>query len=142
MKLTSTEHKIIHTAAAAAATTAASPIPFSDAALLIPIQTTMITSLYKANGANISRGVVDGALKATMVSGLGKSLAGNLAGNLLKFIPGIGTIAGGTLNATVSVAFTEALGFAVVSELRGSDNADIIDLANVIKDVFKGFTKK
>lgn len=138
MKLTSTEHKIIHTASAAAATTAASPIPFSDAALLIPIQITMITGLYKANGANISRGVAEGALKATMVSGLGKSLAGNL----LKFIPGVGTIAGGTLNAGVSVAFTEALGFAVVSELRGSDNADLIDLANVIKDVFKGFTKK
>ena len=135
-ELTSTEHKIIHTAAAAA--TAASPIPFSDAALLIPIQTTMITSLYKANGANISRGVVDGALKATMVSGLGKSLAGNL----LKFIPGVGTIAGGTINATVSVAFTEALGIEVVRKLRGADNADIIDLANVIKDVFKGFTKK
>ena len=135
MKLTSTEHKIIHTAAAA---TAASPIPFSDAALLIPIQTTMITSLYKVNGANISRGVVDGALKATMVSGLGKSLAGNL----LKFIPGVGTIAGGTLNATVSVAFTEALGIEVVRKLRGADNADIIDLANVINDVVNGFTKK
>ena len=142
MKLTSTEHKIIQTAAAAAATTAASPIPFSDAALLIPIQTTMITSLYKANGANISQGVVEGAFKAKLISGLGKSLAKNLKGNLLKFIPGVGTIAGGTINATVSVAFTEALGFAVVSELRGSDNADIIDLANVIKDVFKGFTKK
>ena len=140
-ELTSTEHKIIHTAAAAAAT-AASPIPFSDAALLIPIQTTMITSLYKANGANISRGVVEGALNATMVSGLGKSLARNLTGNLLKFIPGVGTIAGGTINATVSVAFTEALGFAVVSELRGADNADIIDLANVINDVINGFTKK
>ena len=142
MKLTSTEHKIIHTAASAAATTAASPIPFSDAALLIPIQTTMITSLYKANGANISRGVVDGALKATMVSGLGKSLAGNLAGNLLKFIPGVGTLAGGTINAGVAVGFTEALGFAIVGELRGTDNADIIDLANVIKDVLEGFTKK
>ena len=138
MKLTSTEHKIIHTAAAAAATTAASPIPFSDAALLIPIQTTMITSLYKANGANISRGVVDGALKATIVSGFGKSLAGNL----LKFIPGVGTIAGGTINATVSVAFTEALGIEVVRKLRGADNADIIDLANVINDVVNGFTKK
>lgn len=137
MKLTSAEHTIIHTASVAAAT-AASPIPFSDAALLIPIQTTMITGLYKANGANISRGVVDGALKATIVSSLGKSLAGNL----LKLIPGVGTIAGGTLNAGVSVAFTEALGFAVVSEFRGADNADIIDLANVIKDVINGFTKK
>ena len=90
MKLTSAEHTIIHTASVAAAATAASPIPFSDAALLIPIQTTMITGLYKANGANISRGVVDGALKATIVSSLGKSLAGNL----LKLIPGVGTIAG------------------------------------------------
>lgn len=138
MKLTSTEHTIIHTAAAAAATTAASPIPFSDAALLIPIQITMITGLYKANGANISQGFVKGVLKATMISTFGKSLAGNL----LKFIPGVGTIAGGTLNAGVAISFTEALGFAVVSELRGSDNADLIDLANVINDVVNGFTKK
>ena len=138
MKLTSTEHTIIHTAATAAATTAASPIPFSDAALLIPIQVTMITGLYKANGANISRGVVEGALKATLVSGVGKSVAGNL----LKFIPVVGTIAGGTLNAGVAVGFTEALGFAIVGELRGTDNADLIDLANVIKDVLERFTKK
>ena len=138
MKLTSTEHKIIHTAAAAAATTAASPIPFSDAALLIPIQATMITSLYKANGANISQGFVKGVLKATVISNFGKSLAGNL----LKFIPGVGTLAGGTINAGVAVGFTEALGFAVVGELRGTDNADLIDLANVINDVLKGFTKK
>ena len=138
MKLTSTEHTIIHTAATAAATTAASPIPFSDAALLIPIQVTMITGLYKANGATISRGVVEGALKASVVSGVGKSVAGNL----LKFIPGVGTIAGGTLNAGVAVGFTEALGFAIVGELRGTDNADLIDLANVIKDVLEGFTKK
>ena len=138
MKLTSTEHKIIHTAAAAAATTAASPIPFSDAALLIPIQATMITSLYKANGANISQGFVKGVLKATVISNFGKSLAGNL----LKFIPGVGTLAGGTINAGVAVGFTEALGFAIVGELRGTDNADLIDLANVIKDVLEGFTKK
>ena len=138
MKLTSTEHKIIHTASAAAATTAASPLPFSDAALLIPIQATMITSLYKANGANISQGFVKGVLKATMISTFGKSLAGNL----LKFIPVVGTLAGGTINAGVAVGFTEALGFAVVGELRGTDNADLIDLANVTKDVLEGFTKK
>lgn len=138
MKLTSTEHTIIHTAAAAAATTAASPIPFSDSALLIPIQATMITGLYKANGANISQGFVKGVLKATMISTFGKSLAGNL----LKFIPVVGTLAGGTINAGVAVGFTEALGFAIVNELRGTDNADLIDLANVTKDVLEGFTKK
>jgi len=54
MELTSTEHTIIHTAAA----TAASPIPFSDAALLIPIQATMITGLYKAMGLIFLKGLL------------------------------------------------------------------------------------
>ena len=91
----------------------------------------------QADGKLIS-GIVKGVLKATVISNFGKSLAGNL----LKFIPGVGTLAGGTINAGVAVGFTEALGFAIVGELRGTDNADLIDLANVIKDVLEGFTKK
>ena len=113
-------------------------IPFSDSALLIPIQTTMIVGLYKANGYNISQGVVTGALKSTLISGFGKAAAGNL----LKFIPVVGSVAGGLINAGVAVAFTEALGFSVAHELKGSENADIIDLATVISNTMKSFKKK
>lgn len=137
MSISKSEHTIIHTATVAAGATGASPIPFSDAALLIPIQTTMIVGLYKANGLNISQGVVNGALKATLISGFGKSLAGNL----LKFIPGIGTVAGGAINAGVAVAFTEFLGFAIASELHGAENADMIDLVQVISDAINNFKK-
>ena len=61
------------------------------------------------------------------------------AGNLLKFIPVVGSIAGGLINAGVAVAFTEALGFSVAHELKGSENADIIDLATVISNTMKSF---
>lgn len=137
MTISKSEHTIIHTATVAAGATGASPIPFSDSALLIPIQTTMIVGLYKTNGLNISQGVVTGALKATIISGFGKALAGNL----LKFIPGVGTIAGGAINAGVAVAFTEFLGFAIASELHGSENADMIDLVQVISDAINNFKK-
>lgn len=138
MKLTTAELTIIHTATTGAAAVSASPIPFSDSALLIPIQTTMIVGLYKANGYNISQGVVTGALKSTLISGFGKAAAGNL----LKFIPVVGSIAGGLINAGVAVAFTEALGFSVAHELKGSENADIIELATVISNTMKSFKKK
>ena len=72
MKLTTAELTIIHTATTGAAAVSASPIPFSDSALLIPIQTTMIVGLYKANGYNISQGVVTGALKSILFQGLVK----------------------------------------------------------------------
>lgn len=98
----------------------------------------MIIGLYKVNGVNIFWGVVDGVLKVIMILSLGKLLVGNF----LKFIFGVGIFVGGILNVGVLVVFIEVLGFVVVSELRGVDNVDIIDLVNVIKDVFKGFIKK
>ena len=97
----------------------------------------MIVGLYKANGYNISQGVVTGALKSTLISGFGKAAA-----ELLKFIPVVGSVAGGLINAGVAVAFTEALGFSVAHELKGSENADIIDLATVISNTMKSFKKK
>lgn len=47
---------IIHSASAAAGSVALSPIPFTDAALLVPIQVGMITSLFKAYDQKMMRG--------------------------------------------------------------------------------------
>lgn len=137
MDITKSEKKIIHTATVAAGVVCASPIPFSDAALLIPIQIAMIAGLYKKNGLSISKGVIKGALKASIISGFGKSLSGNL----LKFIPVVGTVTGGVINAGVAVGFTEFLGFSIAKELHGTDNVDILDLTQIISDVMKNFAK-
>lgn len=43
-------HAIIHTATGVAAGASASPIPFSDAAIIVPAQVAMITGLFKVYG--------------------------------------------------------------------------------------------
>ncbi len=137
VKLSKSEHTIIHSATVAAGIVGASPIPFSDATLLVPIQTTMIVALYKRNGLTISQGVVKGLLKVTLISGFGKSFAGNL----FKFIPGVGTIVGGVINTGVAVMFTELLGFSVAKELHGVEDVDILELTQVIASTIKTFSK-
>lgn len=128
----------IHTAATAAAGVSASPIPFSDSALLIPIQITMISAIYKAYGQSVSEGFISGAVKSTMVSTLGKGIAGNL----LKMVPGIGTIAGTMINGSVAVAFTEAIGFGVANELEHGTEDKTLNIAEIIERIIKEFTKK
>lgn len=131
-------HAAIHTASAAAALVSASPIPFSDSALLIPIQTTMITAIYKAYDQEISEGFISGAVKATMVSTVGKSVSGNL----VKMIPGIGTVVGGAINAGVAVAFTEAIGFGVANAFEKNKNDNTVDIIEVLNDIGSNFKKK
>ena len=90
MAIRSSAQVAIHTASVAAATVSASPIPFSDAALLVPIQTTMIPAIYKAYGREISEGIIKGAVTATTASAFAKSLIGNV----IKMVPILGTAAG------------------------------------------------
>ena len=94
---------------AAAAEIGASPIPFSDAALLVPLQIAMSADIIHQYGmenlANISKAVIGNVV----VTNLGKAFAGGL----LKLFPGLGTWAGGAINAGVALMITSALGFAI-----------------------------
>lgn len=130
--------KAINTACVAAAGVCASPIPFSDSALLIPIQTTMIAAIYKANGQQISEGLITGALKATATAAIGKGVAGNL----LKFIPGVGTVVGTAINASVAVGFTKLLGNEIAKALENESPERSIDLMEVLHLVSKNFKPK
>ena len=103
-----------------------------------PIQTTMITAIYKAYDQEISEGFISGAVKSTMVSTIGKSIAGNL----LKMIPGIGTVAGGAINAGVAVAFTEAIGFGVANAFEKNTDDKTVDIIEVLTDIGSNFKKK
>lgn len=131
-------HVAIHTASVAAVAESASPIPFSDSALLIPIQTTMIAAIYKAYGWEISEGFLIGAVEATTVSTIRKSIAGNL----LKMIPGVGAVIGGVINATVAAAFTEAIEFGVANAFEKNSDDKSLDILEVLKDIGINFKMK
>ena len=100
----------VATAAVAAAGEGATPIPFSDCALLIPTQVGMIASITVIFGFEVNKSIITALLSSTIGAG-GATLLGK---NLLKFIPGAGTIAGGAISAGTAGVITAALGEAYI----------------------------
>lgn len=135
-------NKAIAMAATAAAGVGAVPIPFADAAVLVPGQLAMlahITSIYDMkNIENISNGLISNLI----ITQIGKSLAGQL----LKLIP-----FGSVVNAGVASSITCALGYSI-SEIchRNSKkilNGEKVDISNIfdyeeVEKLFKLFMKK
>lgn len=85
-----------------------SPIPFSDAPVLMALQTGMVARMAVIYGFPPKHMVA--ASVGSLISGLVASVAGTFLANLLKFIPGIGTLAGGLINGAVGASITLAVG--------------------------------
>jgi uncharacterized protein (DUF697 family)/predicted GTPase len=99
----------IATAAGAAAGTAAiSPVPGSDAAMIVPIQVGMMASIAVLYRIELTVASVAGVVATTLATQLGRLAAGTA----VKFIPGIGSVLGATVNATIASGFTVAMGVA------------------------------
>ena len=122
--------KWVSAAATAAAGTAFSPVPFSDAAVITPIQLALFAkTLALWNMADFEKILGTGIAEVTMPL-IGKSLAGNL----IKLIPGAGSVIGGIINAGVAGSLTYGTGMAlnkscrILNEkhLEGSVTADTI----------------
>ena len=106
---------IVATAAAAAAATGAIPIPFTDAAVLVPEQIGMIASITAVFGIPIEKATLTALLSAT-IGTVGTTVMGKtVVSGLLKMIPGVGTVAGGVISASVAAALTAALGEAYIA---------------------------
>jgi len=102
---------IINQAVVVAAGVGATPIPFADAALLVPNQVTMIARITAAYGLPPSRSRALATAGSVILTG-GATMAGRYAvTSLLKFVPG-GAIAGSAISATVAGALTKAVGHA------------------------------
>ncbi len=104
--------KIIAEATVAAAAIGASPIPFSDAALLVPVQVKMVGKIIDIYGVSSLAHISAKLISSAIISNIGKSVATSI----LKFIPVVGTIIGGAINAGVAAAITGAIG-AVTSKI-------------------------
>jgi uncharacterized protein (DUF697 family)/GTPase SAR1 family protein len=133
-KLIIGEHVIL--AAAAAAT----PIPFSDAALIIPMQIAMIGRITAVWGLDIAVGSLVSVIGSALLAG-GAALVGReIVANVLKFIPVVGTILGDALNATVASTLTTAVGTAWTSlaeKFAAHPEALEAMSANQIRDAFR-----
>ncbi|MGL2540413.1 YcjF family protein [Helicobacter pylori] len=129
---------IIHVASGAAGTARLIPIPFSDALAIAPIQAGMIYKMNDAFGMDLDKSVgaslVAGLLSVTAVAQVGRTLVNGF----LKFIPVVGSVAGGA----TAVIITEGIGFAYLKVLEKCFNdetgeVDLPDEVGMITSLFK-----
>lgn len=150
VQIASLEAKKRYAQAAVATATAAafgegfSPIPFSDCALLIPTQVAMIASITAIFGLDINKSIITSFVSATLGAG-GATVAGKaIVSNLLKLVPGAGTIVGGSISGATAGLLTTAMGEAYIllmeaiykGELKSADiNSD--EAKKKMKELFK-----
>ena len=108
----------VATATVAAVGEGAAPIPFSDCALLIPTQLSMIASITVIFGFDISKSILTAFLSSTLGSGGATLLGKTVVTNLIKLIPGIGTVAGSAISAGTAGVITAALGEAYIGIMQ------------------------
>lgn len=94
------------------------PIPFSDAAILVPEQVGMLAHITTIFGVKIDKELLIAV--ATGVGGIaGATFAGRtLVANLLKFIPGAGTVIGGAISGATASMLTTALAFSYIEVMK------------------------
>jgi uncharacterized protein (DUF697 family)/GTP-binding protein EngB required for normal cell division len=103
-------HIVVGTAATTAAAIGATPIPFSDAMLLVPVQIGMLASISAVFGLRLSEGFV-ATLVSSAVTALGATLSGQqIVSALCKLVPGAGSAVGGAIAAATAAAITTAFG--------------------------------
>lgn len=121
----------VATASLAAAGEGAAPIPFADCALLIPTQLGMIASITVIFGFDVDKSIITALLSSTIGAGGATLLGKTVVSNLLKLIPGAGTIAGGAISAGTAGVITAALGEAYIGimELVFKGDMSIDDLS-------------
>ena len=124
---------VVTSAAAAAAATGATPIPFSDAALLIPEQVAMIAGITAVFGLPVEKGTLMAIVTATIGSAGAMVLGKTAVANLIKLIPGAGSAIGGVISGATAAALTAALGEAYIAILtkvsKGELDVSILETA-------------
>ena len=94
------------------------PIPFADAAILIPMQVGMLAGITATFGFKFEKAYLS-AIISSLFGTAGVAFTGRtIVANLLKFIPGVGTVAGGAISSATAALLTASLGRAYIKVLE------------------------
>ena len=148
-KMINRANKIVIGATVAAGGIGAVPIPFADAPLLIANQVALLASI----AVNFKINIKEDGLKTLVYAALGvggATLIGRtIVSNLIKFIPGVGSIVGGAISASTAALITYALGYAFIEICKDVKTGNIQEeeltskaSISAFKGYFKSFAKK
>lgn len=101
------------------------PLPFSAAYALVPTQLGMLAGITAIFGISVSKNLLL-TIVTSMAGCAGTTFTGRtIVSNLLKMIPGVGTVLGGTINGATASALTVALGESYVQIMKMVMNGEI-----------------
>lgn len=137
---------VVATSAVAAAATGAVPIPFSDAAVLVPEQIAMLGGITAVFGIPIEKGTITAIVSATIGTTSTTVLGKTIVANLIKCIPTIGSVAGGIISGATAAALTAALGEAYIIIMlmicKGQLNVSDLNTEKGKQEINKIFTDR
>ena len=131
---------------ASSALVGAAPIPFADSLILVPMQTTMLAHISVIFGMTFDKAFISTILSAIFGTG-GVTASGRfIVTNLIKMIPGAGTVIGGAIAASTAATLTLALGLAYIELLKRymkakihGETISLSDLTKIFIDLYKGY---
>ncbi len=88
------------------------PIPFADAAVLVPMQIGMIAHLTSIFGLPLDKSLLSSIISSVAGTGGATMLGRSITASLLKLIPGAGQVTGGLIQGGTAASLTAALGYA------------------------------
>jgi len=94
--------------------TGAIPIPFADAPLLIGEQVAMMTAINLIFDFDVDKDALKSLVTAALGVGGVTVIGKTIASNLIKLVPGAGSVAGGVISGGTAGALTLALGKAYI----------------------------
>jgi uncharacterized protein (DUF697 family) len=111
-------NKVVALAATTAGAIGATPIPFSDAISIIPVQISMLAGISVAFGLKLDEAFLGSLVAGTFTASAGTAAGKALVGSLLKMIPGVGSLAGGLISGAVAATVTTTFGTSYIAVLR------------------------
>lgn len=91
-----------------------SPLPGSDAPLLVAQQITMLAHITAIFGIEMDKAILTATVSSLLGSGTASLAGKTIVSNLLKLIPGVGTIAGGMISGSTAAVLTASMAEAYI----------------------------
>lgn len=111
------------------------PIPFSDATVLVPMQITMMAHITAIFGISMDRASIASIMGAIGGTSGATYLGRYIVSNLIKLIPGAGSVAGGIISGSTAAVVTTALAMSYIEVLafiaKGEVEGKYPDLQNI-----------
>ena len=95
---------------------------------MIPTQLGMIASITVIFGFDVNKSIITALLSSTIGTGGATLLGKTVVTNILKFIPGVGTVAGGAISAGTAGVITAGEAYIGIMELVFKGDMSIDDI--------------